>query len=203
MRILLVVLAVLITSCANLLDIAGSLASVQKLQFKLASVSSMRLAGVDVSRIASPSSLSIGDGLALGQAFARKSLPASFTLNVDAKNPNSGSGKSRSVPLTLNDLQWRLLIDEKPTISGGLANPIDIPGIGTIAQIPLAVSMDLYSFFADKGYDGLLQLALALGGAQGSSARVKLDAMPTVGTPFGPLTYPNRVMIINTEFRGS
>ncbi len=202
MKFLAAISVVLLCSCASIKDIGSTLASLQKMQFKLNGITSMRLAGVDVSRIASPSSLSIADGLALTQAFARKSLPASFVLGVDAKNPNTGSATSKSIPLTLNDLQWRLLIDDKPTINGGLERPVDVPGSGKTTQIPLSMNLDLYSFFADKGYDGLVNLALALGGQQGSAARVKLDAMPSVGTPLGTLTYPNRITIVNSEYRG-
>ena len=203
MRIVIVLCVVLVTSCASIRDITNTLASLQRMQFKLANITGMRLAGVDVARIASPSSLSITDALALTQAFARRTLPASFTLNVDAKNPNTGVSGTKSVPLTLNDLQWRLLIDDKQTISGGLGNPVDVPGNGMTTTLPLVMNIDLYSFFADKGYEGLVNLALALGGQRGSTARVKLDAMPTVGTPLGPITYPNRISIVDTEFRGS
>jgi len=173
------------------------------MQFKLAGITKMRLAGVDISKISSPSSLSISDALALTQAVARKSLPASFTLGVDAKNPNTGTSGTKSLPLTLSDLQWRLFIDDKPTINGGLDSPVDVPGSGKTTQIPLGMNLDLYSFFANKGYDGLVNLALALGGAKGGTSRVKLDAMPTVGTPLGPIRYPNRINIVDTEFRGS
>ncbi len=203
MRSLIVLCVVLATSCASIRDITNTLASLQKMQFKIANITGMRLAGVDVARIASPSSLSITDALALTQAFARRALPASFTLNVDVRNPNTGASGTKSVPLTLNDLQWRLLIDDKQTINGGLGNPVDVPGNGITTTLPLVINIDLYSFFADKGYDGLVNLALALGGQQGSSARVKLDAMATVITPLGKLTYPNRISIVDTEFRGN
>ena len=203
MRSLIVLSVVLATSCASIRDITNTLASLQKMQFKIANITGMRLAGVDVARIASPSSLSITDALALTQAFARRALPASFTLNVDVRNPNTGASGTKSVPLTLNDLQWRLLIDDKQTINGGLGNPVDVPGNGITTTLPLVINIDLYSFFADKGYDGLVNLALALGGQQGSSARVKLDAMATVITPLGKLTYPNRISIVDTEFRGN
>jgi len=203
MRSLIVLCVVLVTSCASIRDITNTLASLQKMQFKIANITGMRLAGIDVARIASPSSLSITDGLALTQAFARRALPASFTLNVDVRNPNTGASGTKSVPLTLNDLQWRLLIDDKQTITGGLGNPVDVPGNGMTTTLPLVINIDLYSFFADKGYDGLVNLALALGGQQGSAARVKLDAMATVSTPLGKLTYPNRISIVDTEFRGN
>ncbi len=203
MRTLIVLCVVLVTSCASIRDITNTLASLQKMQFKIANITGMRLAGVDVARIASPSSLSITDALSLTQAFARKTLPATFTLNVDAKNPNTGVAGTKSVPLTLDDLQWRLMIDDKQTINGGLGSPVDVPGNGLTTKLPLVMNLDLYSFFADKGYDGIVNLALALGGKSGTTSRVKLDAMPTVGTPLGKLTYPNRISIVDTEFRGN
>lgn len=203
MRLLLALSFMFLLSCSTIRDISNSLAAVQNMQFKVAGISKMRLAGVDISKLSSLASLSISDALLLSQAFARKSLPVSFVLGIDAKNPNTGSSGTRSFPLTLSNLEWRLLIDDKPTISGGLDSPVDVPSNGKTAQIPLTMSLDLYSFFADKGYSGLIDLALALGGQKGSTARVKLDAMPTVGTPLGPISYPKRISIVDTEFRGS
>ena len=193
----------LLTACSTIRDITNTLASISRLQFKLGTVNNFRLAGVDISRISDPSKLSIGDGIALGHAFARKSLIATFTLNVDAKNPNTGAAGTRQTVLTLNDLDWRLLIDDKSTITGHLGRPFDIPGNGQTVPVPLDMSLDLYAFFADKGYEGILNLATAIGGQQGSAARIKLDAMPSVGTPFGQLTYPSRIVIVDKEFRGS
>jgi len=202
-RFVLILAVGLLTSCAAVRDITNTLTSISRLQFKLGAVNNFRLAGVDISRISDPSKLSISDGFALGRAFTNKSLIATFTLNVDAKNPNTGASGTRQTLVTLNDLDWRLLLDEKPTISGRLGRPFDVPGNGQTVAVPLEMSLDLYKFFAEKGYDGILNLALALGGQQGSAARIKLDAMPTVGTPFGPITYPSRIVIVDKEFRGS
>lgn len=47
----------------------------------------------------------------------------------------------------------------------------------------------------------VLLLALAIGGRRGNPARLSLDALPTVTTPFGPITYPNRITIGDKEFR--
>jgi len=189
--------------CAQVRDITNALTNISRLQFKLANVSGFRLAGVDLSKVSEPSRLSIGDALSLTNAFARKSFPAEFVLNVDAKNPNTGSNGTRQTAMTLNDLDWRLLIDDKQTINGGLASPVSVPGTGQSVTIPLRMGLDMYSFFADKGYDGILSLALALGGVNGSAARVKLDAMPSVGTPFGAITYPGRIVIMDKSFTAS
>lgn len=191
-----------ISACSTISNISNSLTSLQNMQFKISGLTGMKLAGVDVSKISSPTKLGVADALALTNAFSRKSLPTTFTLNVDAKNPNNGTAGARSTPLKLNGFDWRLLIDDKQTVSGDLERPIEIPGTTAATTIPLAVSMDMYQFFADRGYDGIVNLALALGGVNGSTSKVKLDAKPTVGTPFGPMSYPGRITIVDTEFRG-
>ena len=47
-----------------------------------------------------------------------------------------------------------------------------------------------------------MNLALALGGKNGSAARVTLKATPTIDTPLGAITYPGEISIIDKEFRG-
>jgi hypothetical protein len=63
------------------------------------------------------------------------------------------------------------------------------------------LSLDLFEFFGDKRYEDLVALALAIGGRNGSPARLSLDAQPTVSTPLGPIAYPGRLTIVSTEFR--
>lgn len=197
------VIAVAITGCAQIRDITNALSQLSNLQFKLGTVNNFRLAGVELAKVSDPKRLSISDGLSLTQAFARKSLPATFTLNVEARNPNTGQGGTRKTAVTLTGLDWRLLVDDVPTITGNIERSVEIPGNQQASIVPLGVGLDLYEFFGNRGYDGLLNLAMSVGGASGSSANLKLDAKPTVTTPFGPMTYPKRLTIIDKEFRGS
>jgi len=194
---------VFLFGCSSLSDISSALTQLKKMEFRIASIANMKLAGVDVTRIADPSKLSITDGLALTNAFARKAMPTSFTLNVDARNPNHGQQGARNTPLTLTGFDWRLILDGKQTISGDIERPIEISGSMMQATIPLGVQMDMYSFFADRGYDGVVNLALALGGVKGSTSKVVLDAQPSVGTPIGNMKYPSRINIVDSEFRGN
>jgi hypothetical protein len=187
--------------CKSISDISTSLLSLEKMEFRLAGIQDMRLAGVGMSSVAAVSDLSIQDALALTTAFQRRSLPTTFVLKVEARNPNTGGAGKRSSPLKLTALNWRLIIDGVPTVAGDLDRPIEIPGTQDVAIIPITVSIDLYRFFAEQGYDKILNLAMALGGKQGSTARVQLDAKPSVEAPFGSLTYPGRITIVDAEFR--
>jgi hypothetical protein len=120
---------------------------------------------------------------------------------VEARNPNNGSGGSTRTISTLTRFDWRLLIDDQPTISGGIDKPLEIPGSGQSTIIPLRLELDLYEFFGNHGYDDLLNLALALGGKRGDISRVALDVQPSVSTPLGEITYPERITIVSKEFR--
>jgi hypothetical protein len=64
------------------------------------------------------------------------------------------------------------------------------------------MNFDLLEFFRNAGYDNLLNLALALGGRNGSASRITLKVKPTVETFLGPITYPGEFDVIDKEFRG-
>ncbi len=197
----LVIVVAFVGSCSSIQNITQSLTNLKNTQFKLGAVRGFRLAGVDISRLSDPKKLSVTDGLALTRAFAEKRFPATFTLDVEARNPNTGQGGTRQSSVTLSKLDWRLLIDDVQTIAGNIQSPVEVPGNGQATVIPLGVTLDLYQFFAEKGMDGIVNLAMAIGGVNGSAARLKLDAMPTVSTPFGPMQYPGRIAIVDKEYR--
>lgn len=188
-------------SCATLEQLAGALVNLQRLKFKLGAVHDFSVLGINLGGKARLQDFTATEGLRLVQGFASKRLPAEFVLNILAVNPNDGTGGSKQTVTTLTGLESRLLIDGKPTVTGNIDRPIDIPGTGQESMIGIRLGIDLYEFFGQGGYNDLLGLALAIGGKSGSSSRLSLDALPTVTTPFGPLTYPNRITIINTEFR--
>lgn len=197
---ILALLGLLLVSCSSLTKITQTLTNLQRLQFKLEDVNGFHLSGINLSNKSQLSDFSLADGLKLTQSFQSKNFPARFVLNVAALNPNDGTGGSKQSSATLTSFDWQLYIDDVPTISGNISKPIEIPGTGQSTIIPLAMELDLYKFFGQKGYDGLINLALALGGVKGSAARIKLDAKPTVSSPFGPITYPGRITIIDKNF---
>ena len=193
------------SGCSALKQIASSIENAQRLKFKLGAVNNFRLAGINISNKSSIKDVSVSDAFKLTNAFATKKFPADFILNVDAMNPNSNTANSGSTNTNstakLTGFEWRLLIDDIPTIYGNIAEPVTIPGNGQTVAIPLSVSLDLYEFFGSQGYDRIANLAMAIGGVNGSSSRIKLDAKPTVTIGTFPITYPGRITIVNTEFR--
>ena len=181
-------------SCATL----NALAGLTRLEFKLQDVGHVTLAGVDVTNKHSANDFSFVDGLNLANAFRTGQFPLTFTLNVAAHNPNPTSSVGFNA-VQLTQFPWRLLLDGKETISGGIGNAVSVPNGGSTQVIPLQVTVDVKQFFADKGYNDVINLATALAG-QGGASHIQLKAQPTIGTQLGSFKYPNEVTIVNTEF---
>lgn len=187
--------------CATLGEIARTLTRLKNLQFRLDNISDFSLAGIGIGPKSRLQDFSLSDGIQLLAGFRNRRLPARFLLNVEARNPNDGTGGTTRTVSTLTRFDWRLLIDDRPTISGGIDQALEIPGTGQATVIPLRLELDLYEFFGERGYEDLLHLALALGGRNGDITRVALDAQPSVSTPLGDITWPERITIVSKEFR--
>lgn len=197
---LLIFIFAFISGCASLQQLQDTLLNVKRLQFKLSGVTPGMLAGINLAAIDSPTKISVLDGLKLANAFRQKSLPVSLTLNVAAKNPNDGTGGGTQKAALLKALAWTLKIDGKETITGDIPSPIEIPGTGQATVIPLQLSLDLYKFFGEQGYESMLNLALAIAGQKGSTARLTLSAVPTVSVGGFDLKYPGQIEIVDKEF---
>ncbi|MFC2131031.1 hypothetical protein ACFLSQ_06315 [Bacteroidota bacterium] len=193
----------ILTSCVDLKKVTQTLTNLKRLEFKLQDIDNFRLNNINISNKKSISDFSITDGMKLVQIFNSNKLPTEFILNIAAKNPNDGKGGSRKTTSTISGLDWNLYIDNKLTVSGDMNKSIDIPGTGESTVIPLKIKLDLYEFFGDKGYNDVINLALALGGVSGNTSRLKLDIKPTVSTSIGQITYPGRITVIDKEFRGN
>jgi hypothetical protein len=177
-----------------------TISNIGRLKFKLGNVAGFSLSGISVSNKSKLSDFNALDLLKLSSSFAQGSFPVSFTLNVEAVNPNDGKGGYQSTNATLKSFAWRLLLDNKETITGDIAQPVTVPGTGQTTIIPLQVNMDLMSFFKDEGYESLINLALNLGGNGGSASQVTLYAKPVISTMLGDLSYPNELKIVDFEF---
>lgn len=188
-------------SCNVIKDVTNALTDIGKLTFKLDNVSNMSVAGINLSNKNSIRDVSTVDVLKLTSAFATKNFPAKFTLNLLANNPNDGSKGKQKTSAFISSLDYRLILDDVNTISGDIENEITIPGSGQSTIIPLGMGLNLYEFFGNRGYESIINLGLAIGGVNGTTSKVKLDIKPTVRTPIGPISYPDRITVVNQEWK--
>ncbi len=187
-----------LNSCATL----NALAGLTKAEFKLQDAVNVSLMGINLSSKKTIKDFSIVDGMNLLNSFNSGKMPLTFTLNVAARNPNKHDPKSGLSSFSLSEFPYHLLIDGRETISGGIANAVPLPDGGQTTIIPLQASIDLKQFFGDKGYNDIINLALAISG-QGGVAKLALKAQPKISTPIGSMTYPKELTIVSTEFRSN
>lgn len=177
-----------------------TIVNLSRLKFKLGAVNNFTVSGINISGKKSLQDFSPLEVVNLTSVIASGKLPVSFTLNVEAKNPNDGTGGYPKTDATLKAFPWRLEIDNVETISGNIGSPVTVPGTGEVTNIPLTMNIDLIEFFGNKGFDNLINLALTLGGQQGSSTRLSLFASPTVSSPVGDIKYPGELKIVDQSF---
>lgn len=196
---------ILLLSVSILITLSGcsvyqTVVNMSRLQFKLGDVNNFSVSGINISNKKSLQDFNPLELVSLTQSIATGKLPASFTLNIEAKNPNDGTGGYPKTNATLKEFPWRLEVDNVETIAGNIGTPVTVPGTGEITNIPLTMSIDLIEFFGNKGLDNLVNLALTLGGQQGSSSKLALFATPTVTSPLGDIKYPGELKIVEQSF---
>lgn len=200
MKKMLFIIVVLIVSSQLSCSVYETIVNISRLKFKLGNVSDFYLSGISLNNKSKIEDFSITEVVKITSDFAQGKLPVSFVLNVEAKNPNDGTGGYQRTNATLKDFPWRLLIDEKETISGGIGSPVTVPGTGEASNIPLTIGMDLMQFFKDKGYESIINLALNIGGYSGGTTKLALFAKPVVSTSLGDLKYPEEIKIVDFEY---
>ena len=174
--------------------------NLSRLQFKLGTVNNFNLNGIDLSNKSKLNDFNLQDILNISSMFSSGKFPVSFTLYVDAKNPNDGTGGYKATDATIQSFPWRLMIDNKVTVSGNINKPVSVPGTGDVTEIPIVIQFDLAEFFKDEGYESLINLALTLGGRNGSTSRLTLYADPVVNTVLGNISYPGELKIVDKSF---
>jgi len=196
----LLLLSVTILLMTSSCSVYQTVVNLSRLQFKLGNVNNFTVSGINISNKNSLQDFNPLELLNLTQSIATGKLPASFTLNVEAKNPNDGTGGYPQTSATLKEFPWRLEVDNVETIAGNIGAPVTVPGTGEIQNFPLTMNIDLIQFFGNKGLDNLVNLALTLGGQQGSSSKLALFATPTVSSPLGDIKYPGELKIVDQSF---
>ncbi len=174
--------------------------NLSRLQFRLGKVSDFKLMGIGISDKSKLSDLGAMDIVRLGSAAAQGKLPVSFILNVQAKNPNSKGGYG-ATDIYVKSFPWTLYVNNKETASGDINSSFKVPGTGGYAVIPLRVEFNLIRFFKDSSMKDLANLVFAIGGKKGSSSNLKLVAKPVLGTPYGAISYPEPITIVNKTFK--
>lgn len=189
-------LAFAITGCS----LYKTAVNVSRLKYKLDNVNNYTVSGVPMEGKRSIKDFTPFELIKITGNAAKKTFPVSFIVNVIAVNPYDSIAGYPRTDIIIKSFPWRLFIDDKETIDGDINSPVTVPGTGELVEIPIRVDVDLYKFFSDKDYKGLINLAFAIAGSKGYSSILKLYVHPTVSTAYGDITYPGELKIVTKEF---
>ena len=175
-------------------------------QFRIENTEDFVVAGIQLDSLENLSAAQIAEVVS---TWASGSCPVDFTLNVGIYNPNDGSTGPDIIPATLTSLVWDLYLDGDSgdsfdttwVASGVMSEALEVPGSGETVILPLDISFDAFAVMGEMGPLDFIDLALAIGGIDSGLrdsdhlGRVLLMAVPTVTTPFGPMTYSGSLCI--------
>lgn len=182
-----------LNSC-DVVQQAAKMATLAKCEFRLQSVSQLTLAGINVQNIHKLNDLSLLDAGKLSVALASGQFPLDFTLNIEARNPNSASAG-------LTKMDWILYIDGIEMTKGIVDQQVTIPANNGISVIPMRMTVDLKQALSGKSADAILNFGMNLAGIGNKPTRFTMKLQPTINVASFPITYPGYITV-GTEFSG-
>ncbi len=194
--ILILALLSILSSCS----VYQTISNISRLKYKIYSATDYKIVGISIADKKSLKDFHSIELLKITSGLVRGNLPLTFLLNIEAKNPNDGSGGFAGTDLNIVSFPWRLYLNEKEIVQGNVAEPVFVPGKGESVIIPFRIELDVAKAFKEKSVDDILLLLLQVGGANGSTSNLKMIAKPVIGTPFGKLEYPDEITIVDKSF---
>lgn len=191
-----IVFLFLLSACS----IFKTVENISRLKYKIHSTTNYKLSDIDISTKKSIKDFSSIEILKLSTSLINGKLIFSFLLNVEAQNPNDGSGGFPKTDLTIQSFPWRLILNEKEIAIGNIDRPIVVPGKGETTIIPIHVEFDLVKNYKEKNIDDIIILALQLKRMEGGTSKIKLLAKPIIKTSIGNINYPNEITIVEKVY---
>ena len=175
-----ILLAAIAENSCNFLK---EISTLGKCEFRVTTLEDPEIAGVDVSQIRSFTDLSFVDMGIISASFLKGDLPLSFTLNVEARNPNPAMA-------ALNGLEYLAFIDDVEVARGNLDSRIEIPANGGVTTIPLRLNTDLIDILKKDSRQALVNFGLNLADAGNRPTRVSIKVKPTILVGAMEINYP-------------
>lgn len=179
----------------------GLLAQVQQLatftqcQFRLSSVTNTALAGVTIQDKHTIKDLSAFDAIRLAAALRGGTIPLSFTVNVEGRNPNAQ-------PAAMNALAWIFLVDDREMTRGNVDRRIEIAANGGTAVVPVEVAVDLRTVLRGDSLESMKNLAFNIAGQGAHSTRITVKLKPSILVLGQSIVSPD-YFTVSTEFGGA
>jgi len=176
--------AALVPGCAAV----NQMAALRLATFDFSGVSDVRFVGIPLGPGADYSKLGVADVARVVAAALAKQAPIELVAHVTATNPPDNKVTAR-----MEGLDWKFFVEDHQAFAGRLAEPIELHP-GQPADVPLAVHFDLVQLGVGGARD-LYELAVAIAGQGQVHKDLRLELVPTVQTPAGPMAFPAPIVV--------
>ena len=190
-RLLPVHVLLLVTGCLMCLYTCSylkELSALKDCEFRMGTIENPLLAGVDISKIVTTKDYSLEQTGKITKSILQGTLPLTFILNVDVKNPNQKNA-------SLNRLEYIAYIDETEVASGSMEEHVVIPAGGGIATIPLKIETDILDLLKKEPINTLLNYTLNLADSGNRPVRISAKIKPWLQIGNKDVEYPGYLTI--------
>ena len=167
-------------------------ASIPALRFQLLKIEEATLDGMDASTWRVPSDLNLTQRSQVIRGYANKNLPLRMRLRLAARNPGLQ-------PVTIANLDYDVLLDEKILGSARISPNLALPGDGRPVELPLSFDMNTYKFLGDDAMPALRNFSVGLTDRRRIPPRLTLRLRPTLLQGNGKPGKPGRPVLLDAD----
>jgi LEA14-like dessication related protein len=154
-------------------DVLSGVASFVNCKYEFAGFANPSVAGINLSNTSNVNNLNAASMLKLTAGILSGSLPLSFTVNINATNPNATTAQ-------IAGLDWGIDLNSTNILSGTLNHSISVPGNGGQTVIPLAIQTDLLQLFKGESKENIMSFINHLLNTGEGSSNVAIRIRPAV-----------------------
>lgn len=173
-----------LTSC-DLLTQVAQMANFANCTFNFNNVNQIQMLGVNLSKGMTKQDLNVSQLLSLTNALMNRTLPVTFNVNLDVKNPNS-------IAASMAKMDYIVSLNGKQVISTTLNQSVNVPA-NSSNSISIPITTDLFQLFSGESADAIVNLAFKLAGASSDPVNVGLQVKPYISINGQQLAYPNYI----------
>ena len=165
---LLLSVMLMLSGCTMLQTGLSNAYNLANCDYKYNSVSNITVSDINVSKGLSP--LMIPKVLQILSGSA-SSIPIDFTLNLDVKNPNTGTAAFQA-------LSYIVSIDDIQFTTGNFRQPFSV-GAGETKMLPVTIGFDIAELMKSNSGTAVLNIAKNILGLSDTSSKVSVQLKPS------------------------
>jgi LEA14-like dessication related protein len=173
MRLKIIIILLFIGTTFMSCDVLSGALSLVNCKYEFAGFSNPSVAGINISNVTNINNLNAASLLKLTAGILSGSLPLSFTVNINATNPNS-------IAAQIAGLDWGIDLNSTNVLSGTLDHSVSIPGNGGQTVIPLTIQTDLLQMFKGESKENIMSFINNLLSTGDGSSNVAIRIRPSI-----------------------